>query len=133
MNLAHWFVFGLNPNDNHGFRDDLSNALISEDRNEAVLQLCETYPEDGANLELNGVLALRCLGRKEDAAKALKLAVEHHPNTVKMLLKDKVKPVKSDAYGIQIGGNYQAWLYYEAMREEWLIAGAIAWAKTVLK
>jgi tetratricopeptide (TPR) repeat protein len=135
MNLAHWFVFGLNPNDNHGFRDDLSNAFICEDRNQEVLQICDTYPEDAPNLALNGVLACYRLGQLNEAAAALKTTHDHYPKAVKMLLKASVKAVKPDGGGgILVGGNYQAWLYYEAMQAQWMnSSGSIAWAKTVLK
>lgn len=132
MELAHWLVQELNPDDNHGLRADLSVAYVRFERWRDVLALDAQYPNDSTpTLELNAVLATFALGQVEHARKLLKEAKHDYPVATKMLLAATApKPVKQDSpYGIQIGGKYEAWLYVSQMREFWDRSKALEWAR----
>jgi tetratricopeptide (TPR) repeat protein len=135
MELAHWLVFELNSNDNHGLRDDLSCAYVRFERWTDVLALNDRYPDNmQPALTLNGVLATFALGDVTEAQKMIKLAKKDHPVAVKMLLEVSPKPVKPDGgYGIAVGGKYEAWLYVSKIREFWDRQKALDWARDALK
>lgn len=135
MELAHWLVFELNPNDNHGLRDDLSCAYARFERWTDMLALNDRYPDDmQPALALNAVLATFASGDTTAARKMIRLAGKDHPVAVKMLLGAAPKPVKPDgAYGIAVGGKYEAWLYVSKMRELWDRQKALDWAREALK
>ncbi|ABE46715.1 conserved hypothetical protein [Polaromonas sp. JS666] len=135
MELAHWLVFELNSNDNHGLRDDLSCAYVRFERWTDMLALNDRYPDDmQPALALNAVLATFASGDTTAAQKMIRLAGKDHPVAVKMLLDAAPKPVKPDgAYGIAVGGKYEAWLYVSKMREFWDRQKALDWAREALK
>lgn len=135
MELAHWLVFVLNPNDNHGLRDDLSCAYVRFERWTDVPALSDRYPDDmQPALTLNAVLATFAMGDITNAQKLIKLAKKNHPVALKMLLEAAPKPVKPDGgYGIAVGGKYEAWLYVSKMREFWDRHKALDWAREALK
>jgi tetratricopeptide (TPR) repeat protein len=135
MELAHWLVFELNPNDNHGLRDDLSCAYVRFERWTDVLALTDRYPDDmQPSLALNAVLATFAAGDTTTAQKMITLAKKDHSVAVKMLLEAAPKPVKPDGgYGIAMGGRYEAWLYVGKMREFWDRQKALDWAREALK
>lgn len=135
MELAHWLVFEINPNDNHGFRDDVSCAFVRFERWTDVLAINDRYPDDmQPALSLNALLATIVLGDIPKAQKMIKLAKKDHPVAVKMLLEVAPKPVKPDSeYGIAVGGKYEAWLYVSKMREFWDRHKALNWARELLK
>ncbi|MGH8846862.1 MAG: hypothetical protein ACREXQ_06440 [Polaromonas sp.] len=135
MELAHWLVFELNPNDNHGLRDDLSCAYVSFERWTDVLALNDRYPDDmQPALTLNTVLATFSVGDTTKAQKMLKLAKKDYLVAMKMLLEASPKPVKPDSgYGVTVGGKYEAWLYVSKMREFWGRQKALDWAREALK
>jgi hypothetical protein len=134
MELAHWMVFELNPNDNHGLRSDLSDALVRFERWNDVVALNDRYPDDmQPNLQLNALLAAFVLEKSGNIKQELKRAVKDYPNALKMLLGPEPKPVKPDSdYGIAIGGKYEAWLYVREMRPFWEKHHALEWARSVL-
>ena len=134
MELAHWMVFELNPNDNHGLRADLSNALAKFERWNDVISLSVRYPGDmQPPLQLNALLAAFVLQKSEHITQDLKRAAKDFPNAVKMLIGPEPKPVKPDNdYGIAIGGKYEAWLYVQEMRAFWIRHHAFDWARSVL-
>ena len=134
MELAHWLVFGLNPNDNHGLRSDLSCAFVRFERWEDALALKDRYPDDmQPTLALNAQLAAWVLKQSSGLAHNLKQAANDYPAAVKMLLDVAPKPVKADnGYGVAIGGKYEAWLYVQEMRPFWEKHGALAWARELL-
>lgn len=135
MELAHWLVFELNPNDNHGLRDDLSCAYARFERWTDMLALNDRYPDDmQPALALNAVLATFASGDTTAARKMITLAKKESPVAVKMLLEAAPKPVKPDGgYGIAVGGKYEAWLYVSKMREFWDRHKALDWAREALK
>jgi hypothetical protein len=134
MQLAHWLVTELNPNDNHGLRIDLSNYLVKFERWDDVIALNERYPEDmQPHLGLNALLAAFVLQRSGKLAQDMKQAVKDFPNAVKMLLGPEPKPVKPDhPYGVTVGSKYEAWLYVQEMRAYWAQYHALDWARALL-
>ena len=134
MELAHWLVLELNPNDNHGLRDGLSCAYVRFGRWQDVVTLSARYPDDMPTLALNAVLATFALGNTAEAAGLLKLAQATYPVAVKMLLEKAPKPVKPDGdFGVLAGGKYEAWLYVSMVREFWEQQPALDWARASLK
>ncbi len=134
MELAHWLVFELNPNDNHGLRADLSCAYVRFGRWADVLALYQHYPGDAPTLLLNAALARFATGDAPMAATLLARAAEICPVAVNMLVSRTARPVKPDSgFGIQIGGKYEAWLYVESMRKFWEQNEALDQARAALK
>lgn len=132
LRLAEWLVKELNPNDNHGLRGPLMRLYVQAGRHNDAIALGERYPDDFAELALTHVLALYGAGRTEEAAAALRAAARDHPRAVKMLLAERAKRPRQDAFGIAIGGDEEAWLYREGHRALWQELGALAWAGGVL-
>ena len=89
------------------------------------------YPDDGMPaLAFGKAIALFRLGELKPATKALKDAHRHSSKIAKFLLPAKKAQPKSSEYGIQIGGEEEAWNYRDAMREVWQAApGAMDWLK----
>ena len=134
MELAHWLVFDLNPNDNHGLRADLSCAHVRFARWSDVIAVDNRYANDmNPTLRLNALLATFVLGDTASAQQKLQQAAKDHPKAVKLLLERAPKPVEPDSgYGIAVGGKYEAWLYVSEMRPFWEQHQALDWARAVL-
>ena len=134
MELAQWLVFELNPNDNHGLRADLSNALMQFERWEDAIALNDRYPGDlQPGLPLNALLAQFVLGHSDGLAQAFQQTAKDFPNVVKMLMEVAPKPVKPDnGFGVALGGKYEAWLYVREMHALWEQHHALDWARAVL-
>jgi tetratricopeptide (TPR) repeat protein len=134
MELARWLVQELNPGDNHGLRWDLSYALMRHGRDQDALALDRFFPDDSSpTLDLNRVLAHYRLGDLAQAQVDLRQARLDHSKVMAMLLKPNPKPVKPDAWGVAVGGAFEAWLYVEPHQPLWEQSGALAWAKLALK
>lgn len=111
----------LNPTDNAGFRADAMDELLRADRDAEALALAERYPDDMLPETRYGrALALYRLGHRDEADRALDRAVELLPLVLKHLLRERIEAPPPDEYGILVGGDYQAWLYRQAMRDTWL-------------
>ena len=121
----------LNPNDNHGMRDLVVNLHLERGEDKAALAVIAKYADDIAPaMGFGKVLALYRLGELPKAAAALKAAKKRSPKIVKYLLPGHKAEPKSSEYGIQVGGDDEAWLYREAMRDVWQsVPGAMAWLK----
>ena len=124
-------VLALNPDDNHGLRTLVINALLRAGDDEAALQLARAYPED-ANPEIayGEVLALYRLGRKGEALLALEDAIQALPKLPRFLTAAKVRKPRIDAFGVRMGGDDQAWIYRQEMRDVWQATpGMLQWLK----
>lgn len=114
-------LLALNPGDNHGARTGLMNLLLRLGDDEAALDLAAQFPDDRlAEIPYGRVLALVRLGREREARAAARAAVGMLPEVRRYLIRDRAKQPKIEAYGFQVGGKDQAWLYREEMRELWL-------------
>ncbi|MEA3640181.1 MAG: SEC-C metal-binding domain-containing protein [Lamprobacter sp.] len=124
-------LLALNPQDNHGARAELMNHYLRARSDQQALELARRFPDDLlADLAYGEVLALYRLGDQEHAARALSRAVDRLPRIPRFLLRKRIKrPVLDDA-GFTPGGEDQAWLYREAMRDVWEAEpGLLNWMK----
>jgi hypothetical protein len=128
--LAHWLL-SLNPEDNHGFRGLVMNEHLRAGEDAAALELAARHPDDlQPELSYGKVLALYRLNRREEAEAALCAALKNLPKVPRFLISDRVRKPAIDPYGVSIGGEDQAWLYREDMRDVWAATrGALDWLK----
>jgi tetratricopeptide (TPR) repeat protein len=124
-----WLVNTLNPHDNQGFRMQLMRIYLQRGRLNDALALSDRHPDDFASMRYNRALALFGAGRENEAAVALRAAVEESPKLLKYLLATEPKPVKSVGWGVRVGGNDEAWLYRQEHLALWQRHDALAWAK----
>ena len=120
----------LNPNDNHGVRAPLVNHLLKTDRDADALAVAQRYPDDlHPELAYGRVLALYRLGRPDDAAAALVDARKYLPLVTDYLLRKSIETPALDEH-VTVGGEDQAWLYRDDMREVWMATdGMRRWLK----
>ena len=128
--LAHWLVLTLNPNDNHGLREELSRLCLEAGDAQGALDVCDRYPEDAmVSTMFNRALALFMLGRQADAETALRAAMSLRPKVMPMLMATDPKPPRSDGAFLRVGGKEEAWIYREDHLALWEKSGALAWAR----
>jgi tetratricopeptide (TPR) repeat protein len=124
-----------NPNDNQGVRDLLADIYTIHKMSEEMIDLSKKYP-DSYDPSINFGLALaffRKSNRKE-ADKALKQAIRNFPICGKILLEDKPKKPKSEMPGyITMGGEDQAYEFWEGQREAWKEKELQEWVKEAFK
>ncbi|MDZ7841048.1 MAG: hypothetical protein U5R46_09570 [Gammaproteobacteria bacterium] len=132
--LAEWLL-RLNPSDNHGFRTLVADARLRAGDDEGVVALADQFPEDMfPELAFGRVLALYRLQRLEDARQALGDAKRRLPKVLRALTAKRLARPKMNPPGITLGGDDQAWLYREEMRDVWLATpGAVEWLKAAAK
>lgn len=110
----------LNPSDNHGVRAELMNHYLRGGEDEKALALARRFPDDAlADLAYGEVLALYRLGQQEGARAALRTAARRLPRVPHYLTRKRVKQPILSPLGMTPGGEDQAWLYREAMRDVW--------------
>jgi tetratricopeptide (TPR) repeat protein len=132
--IARWMVCTLNPNDNHGLREELTRLLLVAEDAAGALRICDRYPDDMLlGTRLDRVLALFILGKHDDAAAALNEVVARSPDALPMLLAAAPKPPKGDGAYLRLGSKEEAWLYRDTHRELWERTGAIEWARAAGK
>ncbi|MGB5831325.1 MAG: hypothetical protein WBG92_04970 [Thiohalocapsa sp.] len=124
-------LLALNPRDNHGIRAELMNHFLRDGDDSKALALANQFPTDVlADLAYGEVLALYRLGQQERAADVLHAAVGRLPRIPRFLLRKRIKRPALSAGGFTPGGEDQAWLYREAMRDVWEAEpGLLAWMK----
>ncbi|QGU33804.1 SEC-C domain-containing protein [Thermochromatium tepidum] len=124
----------LNPQDNHGARAELMNLYLRDGEDERALALARRFPGDRlADLAYGEVLALYRLGREERARTVLQSVVRRLPRIPRYLTRKRIKRPRLDPLGVTLGGEDQAWLYREAMRDVWAAEpGALDWLKRCL-
>lgn len=124
----------LNPNDNHGFRDQLTTAYIANNQLEQAILLASHYENDAmCAVPLNHVLALYLNNQHAEALARLKTIASRFEVAIKMLLAKSPKQPPADKYGIKIGGRPEAWFYREDTLELWQQQGALEWLKKSVK
>ncbi|MGQ9659164.1 MAG: SEC-C metal-binding domain-containing protein [Thermochromatium sp.] len=124
----------LNPEDNHGVRAELMNLYLRDGENERALALARCFPGDRlADLAYGEVLALYRLGHEERARTVLETAIRRLPRIPHYLTRKRIKPPRLNPFGFTLGGEDQAWLYREAMRDVWAAEpGVLDWLKRCL-
>jgi tetratricopeptide (TPR) repeat protein len=128
--VLEWLLT-LNPRDNHGVRAELMNHYLRAGEDTKALELAHRFPTDVlADLAYGEVLALYRLGQQERAAHVLHEAVGRLPRIPRFLLRKRIKRPTLSPGGFTPGGEDQAWLYREAMRDVWEAEpGLLAWVK----
>ena len=128
MELANRLL-SLNPNDNHGFRTMVMNDRLRCQENEDAIRLAADYPSDlNPDISYGRALAMFRLGRRDEAALAIRKAIDDLPKVAQFLLAKRVRRPKMEALGVQLGGDDQAWLYRKEMRDVWKSTrGALEW------
>jgi tetratricopeptide (TPR) repeat protein len=124
-----WLVRTLNPSDNEGFRHSLVRAYLRVGRFVDALALCESYPDDFAAMQYNRSLALFAAGKSGAALTALRDAVDSYPKPLAWLLKANPKAPAQVGWGVQIGGDEEAWLYRCDSLALWQQLGATDWLR----
>jgi tetratricopeptide (TPR) repeat protein len=121
----------LNPRDNHGVRAELMNHYLRDGEDERALALARRFPNDAlADLAYGEVLALYRLGRQDRARLVLTTAVHRLPRIPQYLTRKRIKRPRLAPPGISPGGDDQAWMYRQAMRDVWEAEpGILAWLR----
>lgn len=122
-------ILSWNPNDNQGIRYILADIYVKQEKWEKIIELCKKYPDDaGPSITYSNALALFKTGKKNEAEKAIKEAIEYSPLCAKELLKTKhVKPKSAvDGY-ITMGGADEAFEFWETQGK------SEAWQKKEVK
>ena len=125
----------LNPQDNHGLRAELMNDLLRRGQNEKAQELARLFPDDSfAQTRYGRLLALYRRGQLNSVQELAEAAVEEFPLIARFMVRARVKRPKLSEHGIRIGGEDQAWLYREEMRDLWQdTPGALDWLKKIMK
>jgi tetratricopeptide (TPR) repeat protein len=128
-------VLSLNPYDNHGLRTLVINEFLRDGDNERALELARQYPGDlHPELAYGEALALFRLERYGEAQEALDRALDSLPKVPRFLTAERVRKPKFDPIGVRIGGDDQAWLYREEMRDVWdATSDALEWLRKASK
>jgi tetratricopeptide (TPR) repeat protein len=129
-----WLVRVLNPNDNQGFRHSLVRAYLRGGRIADALALCASYPDDFAAMQYNHALALFAAGKSGPAVVVLRDAANAYPKPLAWLLKkgDPRAPAQGQ-WGVQVGGDEEAWTYRNDTLALWQQLGAMDWLRDCAK
>lgn len=124
----------LNPDDNHGVRQQLMDDLLRAGQDQDALALAARYPGDIlVNISFGTVLAHYRQGDKSAARTALHAATELNSHVVPMLQQDNLPQPEMSEFGVAVGSEDEAWLYRETMRDVWLeVDGLLEWAQETL-
>lgn len=128
-----WLVRTLNPSDNQGFRHSLVRAYLHIGRITDALALCESYPDDFAAMQYNHALALFAAGKSGLALTALRDAVHAYPKPLAWLLRVNPKAPVQGKWGVQVGGDEEAWMYRSDTLALWHQLGAMDWLRDCAK
>ncbi len=122
----------VNPVDEHNNRGALLNHYLQQDRNQEALALVEKYPDSTELTEFlfGAPLLLYRLGRKDEAAEALRSANKIQPYGATFLVRNHVAKPHVSEFSLSLESS--AWTYREQMRGEWLRTdGALEWLQSV--
>jgi hypothetical protein len=125
--LLEWMVSHLNPNDNHGFRDQLVGEQLERGAADAALAVCARYPEDAGPFGFHHALALFLAGRREEADKVLARAREDSPKIFAALRRKRMRTPSLHPGMVTMGGDDEAWYYRQDFRGLWERTGGLAW------
>lgn len=126
----------LNPNDNQGTREIVATIYLQLNQPEKVIILASQYPEDTMpGLVVGNILALYQIGNIKQAKKLIKENTEYQTHIFEEILKNThSKPKMHDDGYITVGGQDQAWEYWESQGIFWKnTTGAQEFLKECLK
>lgn len=125
----------LNPEDNHAIRAQHVNALLRAGKNQEALALCARYPDDVLiEIPLGATLAHYRLGEKTAAAQTLAKAHATNKHVLGMLRRARVRRPEINEYGITLGGEDQAYVYWAEMHDVWAReTGLLDWVRRQIR
>lgn len=128
----YYYLLKLDPEDHHGVRASLVDALLICDVPNEALEICKMYPEDGTvDLLYGKALAHHMLDQKNEAMEALKVAFAFRPLVARYLLAtNPTAPPNYEPGEVRFGGEDEAYSYYEELGFLW---EAVEGAKTFLR
>jgi tetratricopeptide (TPR) repeat protein len=133
IELSEWML-AVNPNDNHGFRTQLTGEYLHAQRAADALALLDRYPDDQPLTGYDRALSLFMLDRKVEAAECWARAAKARPHVPELLLADTAAPMPDNEDGyVTMGSIEEAGGYVASQRPAWLRAGALDWARTLPK
>jgi len=111
----------LSPNDNQGARALVVGCHFALKRPNEVLSVCRQFPRDAMEQLLYGrPLAWFQLGKRQQAGRALDVAIKNYPLIATELLRAKhKKPKGTREERIIMGGADQAYLYWKEHGAYW--------------
>lgn len=114
-------ILSMNPNDNQGVRAIIVDCQFHYQQPNAVLDICQQYPNDGMEQLVYGqALALFQIGRKAKAKRALLKAINFLPLVGRELVKTRHRrPKNLFADCITHGGADQAYYYWIHSGKYW--------------
>jgi hypothetical protein len=119
----------LNPNDNQGVRDALSEWLIRRERYDELAELLKRYQDDGSALWAwtEALLAFRAEGAGATAKKKLRAALKTNKHVADFLIGVETLPPRLPA-SYSPGGRDEAALYAAGFLAGWkAVPGAVDW------
>lgn len=121
----------LNSNDNQGIRDILATAYLKTNHLLDLLELDKKYPEDlMPGLSVGTILALYKLGRLDEARTRIKKSKKYFNHIFTEILKINHPKPKLMEDRVLVGGDDEAWLYWESQGTLWMSTrGAIEFLK----
>lgn len=116
-------ILALNPNDNTGIREYLATAFLKTNRLEELINLDAKYPGDLAKgLAVGVLLALYKLGRLDEARARIDILKKHAANVFREILKSDHPQPELTPGRVHVGGDDEAWLYWEDQGTFWMTA-----------
>ena len=113
-------IVGMNPDDNQGVRELLCSCFFQLGDNQAVLELCKKYEDDGmAAMTFGKALALFKAGRVDEARKALKEAVRYGANIATEITAKKHSKLRDRYSAYEWGSKREAELYWDEFGGYW--------------
>lgn len=121
----------INPNDNHDYRSMLVNEYLRNRDYKKAQKLVRQYPNDMLlEIPMAKVLLLFIMGREEQARREWQKVKGLNKHIQKFMASSQIAQPEFSSFGVEAGGEDQAWLYRREMRDVWLsYKGAITWLK----
>jgi tetratricopeptide (TPR) repeat protein len=124
----------VEPTDQLGVLGNLIEDLIFLRDDAAVVAVTAQFKLVSTPLIFNRIFALYRLGQLELATSELQRAHAANPKVLAWLIPEVKAPPKDHMELTTLGSEEEAWLYREAMHDDWAeTPGAIAWLKKALK
>jgi tetratricopeptide (TPR) repeat protein len=116
-------LVALNPNDNQGIRELLATAYMKTNQLDSLLELDAKYPDDMmAGLKIGALLALYKTGRLDKAKNGIKKSMKRFQHVFREILKTDHPQPELIPGRVQVGGDDEAWLYWEHQGSFWMAA-----------
>jgi len=121
----------INPGDNHGVRSLLVNYYLRDNEDQKALELASAYPRDMmVDIKFGQILARYRQFQLKEAEALLRKAHYERPLIARYLWRKRVKQPTVDHHSVIVGGEDEAWLYREDMRDVWeSTPGALDWVR----